>query len=246
MKRFAKTTALCLALTLLVALLCTPVQALGAAPTKAIVGTGSIGEGVGKQTTVVDFAGSDLCGFTPVAGIESLSFGSSAVWGTNVLKTYLSTKDSKTGIQKTMPDASLLKDADTLSVQMVAQASSYLVTLCLSGVDKNGSPLSWEAKVPVTTNHWQTVTFDISAFVALANTSAPVTLTLLASAQNEESTGAAWMIKSLYVSSPDTFPEFILPLAATACGLVLGFTLFFVIYRTTCKKNRRPRWEETY
>ena len=244
MKRFAKTTALCLALTLLVALLCAPVQALGVAPTKTIVGTGSVGEGVGKQTTVVDFAGSDLCGFTPVAGTETLYFGSSTVWGTNVLKTHLASPNNEMGIQKTMSDASILKDADTLSVQMVAQASSYLVTLRLSGIDKNGSPLSLESHIPVATNHWQTVTFDISAFADLVNTGAPVTVTLLACAQNEESIGVDWMIKSMYICTPETLPEYIIPLAAVACGFLLGFTLFFVIYRTTCKKNRRPRWEE--
>jgi branched-chain amino acid transport system permease protein len=37
---------------------------------------------------------------------------------------------------------------------------------------------------------------------------------------------------------------FIGGIAAAACGFAVGFALFFVIYRTTSKKNRRPRWEE--
>ena len=244
MKRFAKTAALCLALTLIVALLCAPVQALDTPPTKSIVGSGSIGEGVGKQTTVVDFSNSNLNGFVPFAGTESLTFINSVGWQTNVLKTHLGSPDSESGIQKTFSDASVLKDASTLSVQLVAQARSYVVTLRLAGVDNHGAPLTWEAQVPVATNHWKTITFDISAFVALVHAGAPVSITILASAQNEEDIGVDWMIKSLYVSTQKTLPEFLLPTASAACGFAVGFTLFFVIYRTTCKKNRRPRHGE--
>ncbi len=243
MKRFTKTATLCIVMTLVAALFCAPAQALGTTPTHHIAGNASIGEGVGKQTTVVDFAGSDLCGFAPFAGTEALTFGSSAAWGTNVLKTHLASPAGEMGIQKTMSDTSLLKNASTLSVQTVAQASSYLVTLRLTGVDKNGAPLSFEAHTPVTTNHWQTVTFDISAFADLANTDAPVTVTLLACAQNEESIGADWMIKSLYLCSFEALPEYVLPAAAAGVGLLFGFTLFFVIYRSTCKKNRRRSGE---
>lgn len=244
MKRFAKTTALCLALTLIAVLLCAPVQALGAAPARYIVGTGTVGEGVGKQTTLVDFASSELGGFAPFAGTEALNFGTSAVWGTNVLKTHLSAPDTEMGISKLCSDVSLLTGASTLSVQTVAQTNAYTLTLRLSGVDQNGSALTWEAHVPVTTNHWQTVTFDISSFATLINSNAPITVTLLAASDTEEDTGADWMIKSIYLSTPQAFPEYILPITAAACGLVVGFTIFFVIYRATCKKNRRPYREE--
>ena len=244
MKRIVKVSAFCIVMTLIVALFCAPVQALGTTPTRYIVGGGTVGEGVGKQTTLIDFASSELGGFTPFAGTEVLNFGGSAVWGTNVLKTHLSAPNGEMGITKIFSDVSLLANASTLSVQTVAQTNAYTVTLRLSGVDKNGSALTWEAHVPVTTNHWQTVTFDISSFAALVNTNAPVSVTLLASSDTEEDTGADWMIKSIYVSAPQTFPEYVLPIAAAACGLVLGFTLFFMIYRATCKKNRRPRWEE--
>lgn len=243
MKRFVKTSTLCLVMTLVVALFCVPAQALGNASTQYIVGNSSIGEGIGKQTTLVDFANSELCGFAPFAGTETLTFGSSAAWGTNVLKTHLASPGSELGMQKKLTDASLLANASTLSVQLVAQANSYTVTLRLSGVDKNGAPLTWEAHTTATTNHWQTVTFDISSFASLVDTNQAVSVTLLASALTDEETGADWMVKSLYVCSPDTFPEYVLPVAFAACGFMLGFTLFFVIYRSTCKKNRRPREE---
>ncbi len=244
MKRFVKISTLCVVVTLLAAMLCAPAGALGNAATTQIVGHGAVGEGVGKHTTLIDFADSDLGGFAPFAGTETLNLGASAVWGTNVLKTRLSSPESETGMKKTFSDASALAATTTLSVQQVAQASAYTVTLRLSGIDQNNAPLSWEATVAVTTNQWQTVTFDISSFVSLVNKNAPVTMALLASADGEASIGAEWMIKSIYVSVPQGIPELLLPAATAVCGFAVGFALFFVIYRTTCKKNRRPRWEE--
>lgn len=244
MKRFVKITALCMILTVVVALLCAPAGALGTTSAKEIVGRGAVGEGVGKQTIVVDFANSSLDGFASFSGSETLTVGASAVWGTNVLKTHLASPDGVAGIQKTFADASVFAGASSLSVQLVAQTNSYTVTLRLSGTDKNGSPVTWEASTTASTNHWQTITFDIAAFTAQIDTAAPTTLALLASATTQESTGADWMIKSLYVCAPQTIPEYVLPLASAICGFVVGFSIFFVIYRTTCKKNRRPRWEE--
>lgn len=244
MKRFVKISSLCMVVALIAAMLCAPVSALGNTASRQIVGYGSVGDGIGKHTTVIDFAGSDLGGFSSFAETEVLTFGTSAVWGTNVLKTRLSSPLGETGIQKTFSDASVLSGATTLSVQQVAQASAYTLTLRLSGIDKSNAPLMLEATVSATTNQWQTVTFDISPFVALMNENAPVTLALLASADAQASTGAEWMVKSVYVSAPQAVPEVLLPIAAAACGFAVGFALFFVIYRTTCSKNRRPRWEE--
>ena len=244
MKRFVKLSSLCIVAVLIVALLGIPAAALGAPTAKHIVGNGAVGEGVGKQTTLIDFSASDLGGFAPSAANETLTFGASAVWGTNVLKTRLSSPTSETGIQKTYSAASVLAGDTTLSVQQVAQANAYTLTLRLSGVDKNGSPLTLEANVAATTNQWQTVTFDISSFTFLVDVDAPLTLALLASADEETSIGAEWMVKSIYTNAPQAMPELVLPVAAAACGFAVGFALFFVIYRTTSKKNRRPRWEE--
>lgn len=243
MKRFVKVAALCLALTCLVSLFFAPVQAADATPTKNIVGNGTVGEGVGKQTTVVDFADTGLDGFAALS-TESVTIGHSESWQTSVLKINLASAGTKTGVQKTFGDAAFLADASTLSLHMVAQASSYTVTLHLLGVDKNGAPIVLEAQATVTTNEWQTVTFDVSSFAALVDTAAPVTVTLTTSAKDAVSSGANWMIKSIYVGTLQSFPELVLPIAAAACGLVLGFFLFFIIYRATCKRNRRPHWEE--
>ena len=244
MKRFLKILTVCTLVAMLTAMLCAPVAALGNPTAKHIVGNGAVGEGAGKQTALIDFSASDLGGFAPFAGSETLTFGASAVWGTNVLKTRLSSPGVETGIQKSYTDASVLAGATTLSVQQVAQANAYTLTLRLSGVDKNGSPLTWEANVAATTNQWQTITFDISPFVSLVNENAPLTMALLAAADTETSVGAEWMVKSIYTNAPQAIPESLLPIAAAACGFAVGFALFFVIYRTTCKKNRRPRREE--
>ena len=246
MKRFSKATALWVAITLLVVLLCVPVQAANTSPQKNIVGHGTVGDGVGKQTTVVDFANAGLDGFSPLAGTESVTIGTSAVWQASVLKTHLAPAGSNAGIQKTFGDSTFLAGVSTLSLQQVAQANHYAVTLRLSGVDKNGVPIVWEAQANATTNLWQTVTFDISAFTSILHIGTPVTLTLMASTEDAASIGADWMVKSIYVGTLQNVPELVLPIAAALCGLVLGFFLFFIIYRATCKKNRAPRWEEVH
>ena len=91
---------------------------------------------------------------------------------------------------------------------------------------------------------WQTVTFDISAFVAEVNPDAPITVTVLTSSDATENEQFVLWVHSLYTSTPEAFPEFLIPAASAACGFVLGFAFFYVIYRTTCNKNRSARRKE--
>ncbi len=247
MKRFVKVAALCIVLSLFAALFCVPAQALGTpTDTKTIVSSGSVGKGSGKQTTLVDFTTSDLCGFDAIGNTAEPTFKSSAAWNANVLYTWINSAEAETGICGTLATASVLQGASTLSVRLLAQytkTANYTVTLRLEGVDKTGAPLVLEAATLANSANWQTVTFDISAFVASANPESPCTVTLLTSSDAEAEEFVLW-VHSLYTSSPETFPEFIIPVAVAVCGFILGFVLFFVIYRATCKRNRRPRWEE--
>ena len=247
MKRFVKIAALCIVMSLLATLLCLPAQALGTPTnTKTIVSSGSIGTGNGKQITVADFTTSDFCGFEAIGNITDPTFETSAAWNTKVLYSWIDSAESETGIRGTLASTALLQGATTLSVRLLAQytkTTSYTATLRLEGVDKTGAPLILEAKTPVNASNWQTVTFDISAFVESASLDAPCTLTLLTSSDAESEEFVLW-VHSIYTNAPEAFPDFIIPVAAAVCGFILGFVLFFVIYRATCKRNRRPRWEE--
>lgn len=238
MKRFAKTTALCIALTLLVSLFCAPVQALGANfQSHNIVSSASVGEGSGKQTTLVDFTTSDLGVFGTLGNIATPTFAQSGAWGSPVLYTWLDSAETETGIRGTLPTASQLASADTLSIQLLAQytkSANYEVTLQLTGTDKNGAPLSLVASTTASAANWQTVTFDVSAFVALADPDAPCTVTVLTSTDATESEQFVLWVRSLYTSHLEAFPEPIIPVACTVVGFLFGFTLFFVIYRATC------------
>ena len=247
MTRFVKMTALCIVMTLLVAVLCIPAQAIGD-PTNSqtIISSGSVGQGTGKQTTLVNFTASDLCGFEAIGNTSDPTFKSSAAWNANVLYTWINSAEAETGIRGTLSNPTVLQGASTLSVQILAQytkTTTYQATLRLEGVDKNGAPLVMEATTAASSASWQTVTFDISAFVASANLEVPCTVTVLTSSEAEEEEFVLW-VHSIYTSSMNTYPEYVLPIAAAACGFVVGFALFFVIYRATCKRNRRPRWEE--
>ena len=245
MKRFVKMIAVCMVMTLFAALLSTPAQALNISMQKDIVSTGAVGEGIGKQTTVVDFTASDLCGFEVLGSIASPTFNTSGAWGTPVLYTWVDSAQPQTGIRGTLATTAKLAGADTLSVQLLAQytkTANYTVTLRLEGIDKNGFPLSLEASTLASSASWQTVTFDISAFVESANTDAPCTVTVLTSCDTDAEQFVLW-VRSLYTSTLEIYPDIVLPAAAASCGLIFGFAFFFVIYRATCKKNRHHRME---
>ena len=247
MKQILKNAALCIVLSLLVAMFCIPAQAIGD-PTngQTVISSGSVGQGTGKQTTLVNFTASDLCGFEAIGNTSDPIFKSSAAWNANVLYTWLNSAEAETGIRGTLSNPSILQGASTLSVQLLAQytkATTYKATLRLEGVDKAGAPLSLVATATASSANWQTVTFDISAFVENANLEVPCTVTVLTTSEAEEEEFVLW-VHSIYTSSIETYPEYLLPVAAAACGFIVGFALFFVIYRATCKRNRRPRWEE--
>jgi hypothetical protein len=246
MKRFVKKIALCMSLLLVAALFCTPVGALGTTQEKNFVSNGSVGEGIGTHTTLVDFTASDLCGFEVLGNVAAPKFEKSGAWGTPVLYSWIDSANTETGICGTLEAASLLKNADTLSIQLLAQytkTANYGVTLKLEGTDKTGAPLSLTATATASAASWQTVTFDVSSFVAEADLDKPCTVTVLTSSNAEGEQFVLW-VRSLYASTLQTYPEYILPAAAAAVGFLFGFALFMVIYRSTCKKNRPRRREE--
>ena len=244
MKRIVKLAALCVVMTLLAtALFCIPAQAI---ESRTLVGNASVGEGVGKQTTLVDFTTSDLSGFDAIGNTAAPTFVSSNHWGKNVLYTWMDSSNAETGIRGTVAQTSLLQNASTLSVHLLAQykkTDTYTATLRLETLDKTGAPLILEAATAVSAANWQTVTFEISSFLELANPEAPCTITLLTKSNNENESFVLW-VHSIYTGTPDARPEFLIPTIAAAGGFLFGFGIFFVIYRATCKKNRRPRWEE--
>ena len=247
MKRFAKILVLTMIAALVATLFIAPAGALGATHERTIVGTGSTGDGVGKQTTLVDFTTSNLGVFETLGNIAAPTFVQSGAWGTPVLYTWVDSAEAQTGICGTLENASLLQNANTLSIQLLAQytkSANYTVTLLLSGTDKNGNVLNYEASTLASAANWQTVTFDVSAFVNEVNTDMPCTIKVLTSSDAEESEQFVLWVRSLYTSKTETFPEFLIPTAAAVVGFLFGFTFYFVIYRATCKKNRRPRWEE--
>lgn len=244
MKNFVKLTALCIVMTLIsAAIFSVSAQALEGNNAKTIVTTGSVGTGTGNQTTVVDFSTSNLHGFEALGNVTAPTFIFSENWQTNVLSARIDSAQSETGIRGTLTNTSLLQGASTLSVRLLAQyakTTTYTLTLRLEGTDKTGAPLSLESTASVPTTYWKTVTFDVSAFVASLNLDAPCTMTILTSSDAESEEFSLW-VHSIYASSLDTTPEILMPAAFAAGGIVVGFAFFFVIYRITCRKNRRSR-----
>ena len=243
MKRFAKLTALCVVIAFVVALLCLPAQAFGNTETKTIVSTGSVGNGTGKQTLLVDFTTSNLCGFEVLGNTKQPSFVYSGNCKANVLNVSVNSAEQETGIRGTLSNASALKESSTLSIVILAQyakTNNHTLTLRLEGIDKNGTPLCLESTAPASATYWQTVTFDIAAFVAAANLDSSCTITLLTDSDAEAEEFSLW-VHSIYTNSLESSSEILYPVAFSAGGIVIGFVFFFVIYCATCKKNRRRR-----
>ena len=246
MKRLKKIIVLSVIVALVAALFTAPAFSLGTTQERLIVGKGSVGAGVGTQTTLVDFTTSNLCGFETLGAISAPTFVQSGAWGTPVLYTWIDSAQEQTGIFGTLETALPLQNANTLSVQLLAQytkTTSYTVTLLLEGKDQNGAPFLFEASTTASSSSWQTVTFDVSAFVAEVDLTAPCVIKVLTSSGSAESEQFVLWVHSIYTSSLTAFPEYLLPVAAAACGFLFGFSFYFVIYRATCKRNRRARRE---
>ena len=245
MKKFAKLIALCLVMSLIsFSLFSLSAQAQENTNSKKIVSTGAVGTGVGEATTLVDFSTTSLYDFGALGNTSEPTFRTSATWNSNVLYVWINSAEAETGIRGTLPNASGMKGASTLSVKMLAQytkTTTYKATLRLEGVDKNGAPLSLESTASASSANWQTVTFDIAAFAESANLDAPCTITVLTSSDKDAEEFVLW-VHSIYANALSSQPEFLMPTVIAGGSFLIGFLFFFVIYRTTCKKNRRPRW----
>ena len=241
MKKTIKTTLIALVLAILCA--CT-LSSFAPAGGNYLAEVGSIGTGVGESTTLVDFSSGDLCGFEALGNVTALTFERSSAWNAPVLYTWLDSANEETGIRGTL-DTARMQNASTLSVSLLAQyknaGSSYQITLRLEGISKAGTPLVLEAHANPATGNWQTVTFPIAEYLREANPDAPTTVTLLTDSSATTTEQFVLWVHSFSINTPTAQPEWILPVASATLGFVVGFSLFYIIYRATCSKKRQNR-----
>jgi len=211
---------------------------------KMLTGNGSTGFGVGDRKDLYDFTSGDTFGFSAVGGISEPQSRDSAAWGKPVLYTWLSAANDKTGVRKMLTDGTSLKDVSALTLQFLAQydiVQQCSLTLCLSGTDENGVVLTYESSIGFEGTKWQTVTFDISEFVAAADLSQPCVLSVLCEPTSDTDENFVLFLKGIYANYPQSGTNMILPIVLTVLGVVAGFALILVLYHRARVHNRRKR-----
>lgn len=212
-------------------------------------GTGSVGEGTGKETSLFDFTTGTLHGFSAVGGSalsqneNPLSCQSSA-YGTPVLYTWLNTAKCENGVRKILSDGTALQDATAISVQTLAQygqasTQDCRLTLRLQGVDKNGRTIWLEATATAQAHTWQSVNFNIAAFTTAADLSRPVVVTLLVDSDQAAEDGAPenfglW-IRSISVHRPKNNYTLFFIILFSVLGIAVGSLVFLYFYRRTAR-----------
>ncbi|MBQ8309456.1 MAG: hypothetical protein IJX80_00400 [Clostridia bacterium] len=209
------------------------IKALKPSRTK-VSGYASAGFGAGEQEPLFDFTGGSTLGFSAVGGAAEPESRPSAAWGTPVLYTWLHAAQGETGVRKLMANSSELDGASALSLQLLAQynrAERCSITLRLVGCDTQGSTVSYESVGSFDGRKWQTVTFDISEFVANADLSQPCALTVLCEPGSDTDETFVLFLKGIYANYPQESSNMILPIVLTVAGVLIGFLLILILYR---------------
>ncbi len=233
-------------------------QALDGMPPsrRLLYGTGNPGAGSGHASPFFDFTDGTIHGFSAVGAANAGSDPTcklSASYQKNVLYVSLDSRNPETGVRKLLSNGEALRDATSISIHALSQYkdranTSYTVTLRLSGVDSSGDPVTLEATSPMTAHTWQTVNFNIAAFVSIADLSKPVVLTLLSNDHTASPDAATepfgFWIYSINVYSPQGNYGWIPILILVLPGVLIGFGLILWLYRRAANKPahiRRPR-----
>lgn len=207
-------------------------------------GAASLGTGGFAEQPLFDFTTAETYGF---AGIESTAqpiSRNSAYFRCPVLYTWLKPSQNAAGVRKTMENGTALKDAMSISVNLLTQApdtETCTARLRLDGYATDGTLLTHLSEIEIQNGSWQTVTFQISAFVANADLSKPCTLSLTVEpAQQADEEYVLW-VRYMDVRTPEPVLGGLLPIVLIVGGILLGFLGVFIIYHKTGSNQRRKR-----
>lgn len=218
---------------------------------KSVSGATGIGIGGMGESSLFDFRGGDVLGFTAVSA-SGLSLRDSAaqsapalfLWATPDSVAQTSAMPHASGIQRILPNAASLEDALSLSVHFLAQTATAEVCtlrLHLVGSAPNGTRLVYESDAEVACGSWQTATFQISQFVLDADLSRPVVLRVTVDAPADETEPYPLWFGSILVRTPEVQGFDLTPLILILGGVAVGCVGVLLIYRVCAARAEAKR-----
>lgn len=197
-----------------------------------------------EETSLFDFTTGETYGFVGIGTMDPLKSNHSATWNAPTLFTWVDPLyGERGGICKRLDDATILQNTSAASIRLLCQipeASTCTAHLTLEGTTKEGERLTYESDVNIKNGVWQTVTFQIGNFIADADLSRSVVMTLTTSSDSETDEPYTLWVNRIEVRRPtEQGLRTYLPALLTVGCLAVGFLATLLIYRKT--KSRRVR-----
>ena len=185
-----------------------------------------------------DFSTGDANGFSFVGGAGAPAFEPTVGFGATIDPTVT---HSASGIRKILTNSYCLRNATaiTLQSQTIADAADTAITLILEGTDANGKQITYQSTTQISCGELQTVTFHVNAFVAEADLSAPVIMTIT----TEPNTQAAFSFETteIRVSKLAKDNSLLLPLILIPTCVLLTTAALLLIHRKATLARRKKR-----
>ena len=202
-----------------------------------IASTGSIGF---EEAPLFEFHEDEQATFTSIYGTTPTILNSS-VWNAPVLSTWIDPQSPAGGFRTKLPDSHALDGVISLSTWILTaqatNASVCTVRLTLEGETAARQRLSYSADVEVSHAQWQLATFQIADFVAEADLSRPVYLTLTTTPDASPTEDYVFYLKDVYVRAPQTGGGTLLPsLMIVACVAVSAVAMLLIYKKSTRKR----------
>lgn len=205
-------------------------------------GVANVGTSGLEESPLFDFTTGECYGFEGVGVSDAPKSHHSAAWNAPVLYTWISPRYGNAGgILKCFSDGSSLKNVSSLSVQLLSQipdVESCSAKLTLEGTASNGKRVTYTSDASIKNGTWQTVTFQIGNFVAEADLSAPIIMTLTTSSDAEIQEDYVLWVRGIDVRRPNAGMTAYLPVILIGSCLAVSFLAVFLIYRKTKYRRR--------
>ena len=190
-----------------------------------------------EETPLFDFTTGECYDFCGIGASGTPESHHSAFWNAPVLYTWINPRYGEAGgICKCLHDASVLKNASSTSIRLLCQIPDTevcTVQLTLEGTTAQGERLTYRSDVEIQSGVWQTATFQIGNFIADADLSQTVVLTLTTSADTDTDEDYVLWVNSIDIRRPEKGLGTYLPVAVIGACLAIGFLAVFLIYRKT-------------
>ncbi len=196
-----------------------------------------------EETPLFDFTTGETYGFVGIGAMDAPKSNHSVTWDAPVLFTWVDPLyGERGGICKLLEDAAVLENASATSIRLLCQvpeATSCTAHLTLEGTTEEGERLTYQSDVTIENGVWQTVTFQIGNFIADADLSKPVSMSLTTSSDSEADEAYVLWVNRIEVRRPTQGVYAYLPSVLVVGCLAVSFLAVFLIYRKT--RSRRIR-----